>query len=163
VIVPLSVGAINQGAFGKGYGTNQHPTQVQTQLHADDRLIEFNDVQVLPEQSNMSEKYIVITEISGNTSEELHAHSSTYPVLVAIGVDSGRILIQQGNGHGFNGAVISIARFSSKKWKEKFKAWECLWFLDFISDEVEGSLVELIDKIRERLMIDTNTIKTVIK
>lgn len=95
----------------------------------------------------MSEKYIVITEISGRTPEELHAHSSTHPVLVAIGVDSGRILIQQGNGHGFNGAVISKARFTSKKWENKFKAWDCLWLIDFVSDGAEGSLVELIEKI----------------
>ena len=110
----------------------------------------------------MSEKYIVITELSGYTPEELHAHSSTHPVLVALGVDSGRILIQQGNGHGFNGVVISMNRFFSKKWENKFKAWGCSWFLNVIS-KTEGSLIELIEQTNERLMKDTNFVKTIVK
>lgn len=110
----------------------------------------------------MPEKYIVVTELFGNTPEERHAHSNTHPVLVALGVDSGRILIQQGNGHGLNGSVISNSRFCSKKWKNKFKMWNCLWFSDLIMRS-EGDLEELIKQIDRKLMKDTNMVKTIVK
>lgn len=41
VIVPLSVGAINQGAFGRNYGMNQHPTRVQAQFYVNKNLDKF--------------------------------------------------------------------------------------------------------------------------
>lgn len=109
----------------------------------------------------MPEEYLVIAELDDKNHGEVNAHSDTYPVLVALGTKSGRILIQQGTGHGSNGAVISLSRFNKDKWQEQFEIWGCSWFSELI-ETLKLDTAKLVDEAKKTLSeVDANNVKLI--